>query len=214
MNYENKPSGYYDNVRYEMLKYLPSTAKKILEVGCGNGCFAEVMKKQNSAEVWGIELMENEAAVAAETLDKVYAGEVEKFIGELPENYFDAIYFNDVIEHLYNPYQVIEQLKSKLTANGVIISSIPNIRYHSAFRMFLFNKDWKYDEYGIMDFTHIRFFTKKSIVRMYEAAGFDIVKHEGINKSRSLKPILYNILFLGTQLDIFNAQYATVARKK
>lgn len=214
MNYEDKPSGYYDNVRHEMLKYLPANAKRILEIGCGNGCFAEVMKQKNSAEVWGIELMESEAAVAAKTLDKVYAGEVEKYIDDLPDNYFEVIYANDVIEHLFNPYEVIQRLKSKLTDKGIFVSSIPNIRFHSAFRMYLFNKDWKYDDYGIMDFTHVRFFTKKSIVRMYESAGYEIVKHEGINKSKSLKPFLFNILFLGTQLDIFNAQYATVARKK
>jgi methylase of polypeptide subunit release factors len=55
MDYQNKPKGYYDNIRFEMLKYLPEDAKKIIEVGCGNGCFAEELKKRNNAEVWGIE---------------------------------------------------------------------------------------------------------------------------------------------------------------
>lgn len=213
MDYENKPAGYYDNIRYEMLRYLPTTAKKILEVGCGNGCFAGILKKQNEAEVWGIELMENEAAIAAQTLDKVFAGECEKFINDLPDNYFDAIYFNDVLEHLVDPYTVLKNIKNKLSKNGVVISSIPNVRYHNTFMRVLINKDWKYEDFGVMDFTHLRFFTEKSIIRMYKEAGFQIQKSEGINKSRSIKPYLYNIPVLFTQLDIRYPQYATVASK-
>ena len=214
MDYKNKPSGYYDSIRYEMLNYLPKTAKKILEVGCGNGCFAEVVKKSNNAEVWGIELMEAEAEIASKVLDKVLSGECEKHIDDLPDNYFDAIYFNDVLEHLVDPYTVLKKLKSKLSPNGIVISSIPNVRYHNTFLRLLIKKDWKYEDYGVMDFTHLRFFTEKSIIRMYVDAGYSIKISEGINKSKSIKPYLYNIPFLFTQLDIRYPQYATVATVK
>lgn len=211
--YQNKPSGYYDNVRKEMLKYLPVNAKRIMDVGCGNGAFASLVKRKNDAEVWGIELMEEEAKVAETVLDKVLTGNCENHIDTLPENYFDAIYFNDVLEHLADPYSVLEILKSKLAPNGVIISSIPNVRFFRTFWRVVFSKDWRYDEFGIMDKTHLRFFTGKSIKRMYEELGYDILIHEGI-KSRSLKPILFNILVLFTQMDIRNLQYATVANVK
>ena len=214
MDYKNKPSGYYDSIRHEMLNYLPKTAKKILEVGCGNGCFAEVVKKLNNAEVWGIELMEAEAELASKVLDKVLPGECEKHIDDLPDNYFDAIYFNDVLEHLVDPYTVLKKIKSKLSTNGVIISSIPNVRYHNTFIRILIQKDWKYEEFGVMDFTHLRFFTEKSINRMYMDAGYSIEISEGINKSKSIKPYIYNIPFLFTQLDIRYPQYATVASVK
>ena len=213
MDYKNKPSGYYDNFRDEMLVYLPKEAKKILEVGCGNGCFAEVIKKQNNAEVWGIELMEEEAEKAKLVLDKAFAGPCENFIDDLPEDYFDAIYFNDVLEHLVDPYTVLKKLRSKLSKNGVVISSIPNVRYHNTFMRVLIKKDWKYEDYGVMDFTHLRFFTEKSINRMYKEAGYTVKVTEGINKSKSLKPYLYNIPVLFTQLDIRYPQFATVASK-
>lgn len=58
MDYENKPKGYYDNIRLEMLRFLPNNAKRILDIGCGNGAFAQVIKEKNNAEVWGIEYME------------------------------------------------------------------------------------------------------------------------------------------------------------
>jgi hypothetical protein len=78
----------------------------------------------------------------------------------------------------------------------------------------LFAKDWKYEGHGVMDKTHLRFFTGKSIRRMYEELGYSVLTHEGINVTRSIKPILFNILFLFTQMDIRNVQYATVATVK
>lgn len=212
--YENKPQGYYDNVREEMLKYLPETAKRILDIGCGNGALASVVKQKNDAEVWGIELMEEEAKVALDVLDKVFIGNCEQYIDGLPENYFDVIYFNDVLEHLADPYTVLDTLKSKLSLNGVIISSLPNVRFYRTFSKVVFSKDWKYDEFGIMDKTHLRFFTGKSIRRMYEELGYEVIIHEGINITKSLKPILFNILVLFTHMDIRIHQYATVVKVK
>ncbi len=212
--YENKPAGYYDNVRHEMLKYLPQNAKKIIDIGCGNGAFAAIVKDRNQAEVWGIELMEDEAKIAKTVLDKVFIGPCEQFIADLPEGFFDVIYFNDVLEHLSDPYTVLDILKAKLANDGVIISSIPNVRFFRTFSKVVFGKDWKYDESGIMDKTHLRFFTGKSIRRMYEYLGYKIITHEPINITRSIKPILYNIPLLFTQMDIRNLQYATVAKIK
>lgn len=213
MNYDNKPTGYYDNFRKEMIVYLPQDAKRILEVGCGNGCFAAFIKKQNNAEVWGIELMEDQAEKAKVILDNVFTGSCENFIDDLPDDYFDAIFFNDVLEHLVDPYTLLKKIKSKLSKNGVVISSIPNVRYHNTLMRFLINKDWKYEDYGVMDFTHLRFFTEKSIKRMYVEAGYTINISEGINRSKSIKPYLYNIPLLFTQLDIRYPQFATVASK-
>lgn len=214
MDYDNKPSHYYNKVRYEMLKYLPIDAKSILEVGCGNGCFINEIKKTNPGEFWGIELMPNEAEEAKKVLDKVFVGKCEDYIDDLPDNYFDAIYFNDVLEHLFDPKTVLALLKLKLKPNGIIISSIPNMRYHNVFFDYLIKKDWEYRNHGVLDFTHLKFYTKKSITRMYEDAGYEVVVNEGINRTRSLKPYLYNLLFLFTQMDIFYLQYGTVAKKK
>jgi 2-polyprenyl-3-methyl-5-hydroxy-6-metoxy-1,4-benzoquinol methylase len=214
MDYQNKTGKYYTNNRTEMANYFPDNAKTVLDVGCGQGIFAKYIKGKYNTITWGIEYMPDEAKEAMKVLDKVFLGPCEDFIDEIPDNFFDVIYFNDVLEHLVDPYMVLEKIKQKLTANGRIISSIPNIRYHNSLRMFLFGKDWKYEESGVMDHTHMRFFTKKSIRRMYEDLGFKIVKHEGINKSRSLKPYFINALFLFSAFDIFYTQFASVVEKE
>lgn len=212
MNYENKPSNYYKAYRKEMLDFLPANSKTVLDIGCGNGTLSAVLKEQYGIETWGIELMDSEAIKAKEVMHQVLVGPCENLIPELPDNYFDAVYLNDVLEHLSNPNEVLKQLKSKLKPSGVIISSIPNIRYHKALIEIVFRQDFKYQESGILDFTHLRFFTSKSIQRMYRELGFEIILHKGINKSKSVKPYFYNVLFLFTALDIFYPQFATVCK--
>ncbi len=214
MDYENKPDGYYNDDREEMLFFLPKDAKKVLDVGCGNGIFAASIKKENNAEVWGIELMEDEILKAENILDKSFAGPCEDHIDSLPDNYFDAIYFNDILEHLVDPYDVLERIKSKLSSNGVVISSIPNIRCHYIIMPLFFKKEFEYQDFGILDRTHLRFFTKKSIKNMYLNLGYEIVDHVGINRSKSIRPILYNIPLFFTAMDMRYPQYATVARLK
>lgn len=213
MDYDNKPQGYYNNYRLEMLDYLPEDVKTVIDIGCGDGSFGSLIKEKTDAEVWGIEYRKEEADKADKVLDKLFSGPCEDLIDDLPENYFDVIYFNDILEHLEDPYDVLRWVKSKLKKEGVVISSIPNIRHYKAILNLIFNKEWKYEAQGVMDKTHLRFFTGKSIKRMYEEQGYKIITHEGINKTSSIRPILFNIPFLFTQMDIRYMQYATVAGK-
>jgi 2-polyprenyl-3-methyl-5-hydroxy-6-metoxy-1,4-benzoquinol methylase len=216
MDYNNKSDIYYSKSRPEMLEFLPETATTILDVGCGEGIFTKSLKEhsKNNLEIWGIELMEEQGLKAKNILDKVLIGKCEDLIVELPSNYFDVIYFNDVLEHLVDPSSVLNLMKAKLNDNGLIVSSIPNVRYHNTFMDLVLNKNWDYQSSGVLDKTHLRFFTKKSIVKMYESMDFEIIEHKGINRSKSIKPYLYNILFLFSAMDIFFPQYATVVRIK
>ena len=213
MDYKNKPNEYFKFPRQEMLGYLPKTAKRVLEVGCGQGTFGEQIKNYNNAEIWGIELMEDEGEVAKKVFDKVFIGQCEDIIDTLPDNYFDAVYFNDVLEHLTYPDSVLKQLKSKLVDQGIVISSIPNMRNFRVLKMLVIDGNWDYADHGIMDKTHLRWFTKKSIQKMYVDSGYEVINHEGINPSKSLKPLLYNLFLFFTAGDIKYTQFATVARK-
>ncbi len=209
-----KPDDYYSGVRHEMLAFLPDGITRVLEIGCGEGNFGAVVKRDRGIEVWGIEYHPEKAHVAAQNLDTVLTGDVAVLLNELPDGYFDAIVCNDVLEHLIDPYSVLDGLKRKLTEPGVVVSSLPNIRYHRNFFDLIFGRNWTYTTQGVMDFTHFRFFTINSIRSMYESCGYEILHRVGINPTSSLRPWPLIILSLGHFSDIRYLQFATVARVK
>lgn len=210
----NTPNIYYTNLRPEMAKLLPQTAQKILDVGCGQGVFSENFKNKN-LEMWGMEINKTEAAEAQKKYHQIIVGDVTDGITKLPEKYFDAIYCNDVLEHLIDPYTFLQNIQQKLSPTGIFIASIPNVRYFNNFINFLFKKDWKYEDSGILDRTHLRFFTQKSIIRMFDEAGYTITQINGINGyDKSWKFKIINILTLGCISDTRYLQFAVVAKPK
>jgi 2-polyprenyl-3-methyl-5-hydroxy-6-metoxy-1,4-benzoquinol methylase len=214
MDLSIKPEEYFSSGRPEMMVYLPEHAKRILEIGCGEGNFAAFLKKKLGAEVWGVELEDIQANVAKTKLDNVLTGDISVLLDRLPEQYFDVIVANDVLEHLIDPYTVLAKLRRNLSPTGIIVCSIPNIRFFRTLYDFVFNKNWDYTDNGIMDKTHYRFFTIKSIPKMFENAGYQIIKMEGINATKSIRPLLWNILFLGYFRDIKFLQFAVVAKSR
>ncbi len=213
---KEKKKKYYQNSRPEMLKFIPVNSTKILEIGCGVGNFA-CQLMSNDKEVWGLEPDKESAEEASEKLNKIIIGSIEESLDKLPDNYFDVIIFNDVLEHLLEPWNDIKNIKDKLKKKGVLVASIPNVRYAKNLFKYLFFKDWKYTDDNILDVTHYRFFTRKSIKRMFLEQDYTIHKFKGINVTRSFLyfPLacFFNVLFLFTQLDIFYMQFAVVAKK-
>ena len=210
-----KPSNYYVFCRKEMLEFVPEDSRRILEVGCGEGLFSEELKKTLQAEVWGIEADSNAAEKAKSKTDKVLHGDVNVLIDDLPDDYFDCIVCNDVLEHLVDPYEVLTRLKGKLSGKGVIVASIPNVRHISVLKDLILKKQWRYADDGILDRTHLRFFTRRSILEMFDGLGFDVIRIKGINKTSSFRKFhLWNILCLGHLSDARYSQYACVARPR
>ncbi len=214
---EIKDVSYYSNKRREMLPFIPFSAKKILEIGCGKGHFCEQLIGKDT-EIWGVEPDRISAEIAAKILYKVINGKIDDAISLLPDNYFDAIILNDVLEHLLFPWDDLKVLKSKLSDDGVIVCSIPNVRYIKNLYHILISKNWEYTESGILDSTHFRFFTKKSIASLFSKSGYSIEKIKGINKTKSVKyqlfAVLINILFFFNHFDTLYLQYALRAKKK
>ncbi|MGA2151464.1 MAG: class I SAM-dependent methyltransferase [Geobacteraceae bacterium] len=210
---DQKPDGYYSLSREKILHYIPDNAIRILDIGCGEGNFGGLLKTRREVEVWGLELNDAAALKAAEQLDKVICGDIETDYETLPDNYFDCIVFNDCLEHLLNPWRILRQLRAKVAAGGCVVASIPNVRYYRNVKRLLFYKDWKYTDEGILDKTHLRFFTKKSMKRMFSEAGFQLVRIEGIPGRFRFHVWLLNLLLLGSMDDMQYLQFACVARK-
>jgi 2-polyprenyl-3-methyl-5-hydroxy-6-metoxy-1,4-benzoquinol methylase len=205
----NECATYYQSERPEMLKFLPAGASRFLELGCGEGAFSAAIKQRFDAECWAMEYNSVAAEKAARVLDRVLVGDADQHIDELPDHYFDAIVCNDVLEHLAYPWVTLERLRPKLRAGGVVVASIPNIRFLPALSRIIFNRDFPLDDDGIFDRTHLRFFTRKSIRRMFNTAGYELNVVKGINVYNRAR--LVAVLSLGFFWDGAFLQYACVA---
>ena len=208
-------TNYYSSIRQEIYPYIPQNIRKTLDVGCGSGEFSKFLKTERDVETWGIEMVESVAEKAKNNIDNVLIGTYESVFNTLPENYFDCVFFNDVLEHMPNPEDCLMKLRDKLQENATIIASIPNVRHLSILKEFLIKKDWRYRDFGILDRTHLRFFTRKSIGRMFSECGYNY-KLTGLNKGKdSWKCDLLNISTLGLLFnDIKYIQYIVVAHAK
>jgi 2-polyprenyl-3-methyl-5-hydroxy-6-metoxy-1,4-benzoquinol methylase len=191
-----EPTIYYGDPRTEMIRFVPPTSRRVLDLGCGEGRFGELLKDKIQCEIWGIELDERAARVAESKYDRIICGDFLTLKNELPEGYFDCIVVNDVIEHFADPSSVLFRLKKLLIPNGNLVFSIPNVRYFENLYELIIQKDWKYRSAGILDVGHLRFYTKKSIVRLFEENGFEVNFIAGVNKRYSRRLFKYAHLFL------------------
>lgn len=145
---------------------------KILDVGCGTGVVTEIIKNQTAATIIGIEPDEARVNLASGRGLNVYQGFLTiDFINE--HGPFDHILFADVLEHIPNPAEVIITAKEGLKEGGSIIASVPNVA-HWFIRMDLLFGHFDYQECGIMDSTHLRWFTRKTIQDFFKRLGFEI----------------------------------------
>jgi len=213
--YENKPAGYYGLDRVEMLPFIPAAAKKILDIGCGEGGFGKMLKEKDPSLIfWGLEPSPSAAGIAGRVLDKVINNVFNEGLPELENEKFGAIVFNDVLEHLASPDNSIRLCSRYLDEKGCIVASIPNILFYPVVREIVRTQDWQYTEHGTLDNTHLRFFTRKSIIRLFEENGYRILKIEGIN-ARSCGRLyrILNTIFYKKLKDWKFLQFAVQAQK-
>ena len=210
MNLSSKSESYYQSTREDMLKFIPTGVKKTLEFGCGEGDFSALLKGRLNAETWAVEINEICAQRAEKKLHKVINCDAFKSLGELPDNYFDCIICFDFLEHLVDPYSLLSLLKSKLTNGGVIVTSIPNIRYYTVFTKFVLHGNWDYKDQGIMDRTHLRFFTKKSIIKMFHQLEFKIQLIKGLHPTSSSTCKLLQLFTFGFFSDIKYKHFVSI----
>jgi 2-polyprenyl-3-methyl-5-hydroxy-6-metoxy-1,4-benzoquinol methylase len=164
---------YYQQPRYEVAALVPSDALRVLDVGCAEGILGQHLLERGAAEVVGIEQVAAVARRAETRLTRVLCGDVATV--DLPEDLgrFDCIIFADVLEHLADPVAVLRRFLPLLADGGTIVASIPNVRHHAILHM-LAEGHWSYQDSGIMDRTHLRFFTLKEIQALFDGLGLDI----------------------------------------
>jgi len=175
MEYE-KDDGYYSCQREDILSLLDlRNGIKVLDVGCGYGGAGKLIKAKYTAEVHGIDINGRAADKARIYYDSVISGNIEQDDTLFEANYFDFILCADVLEHLSDPWKVLRRLKNYLKNDGQIAASIPNIR--NAYTIIkLLDGSFDYQEFGVLDDTHLRFFTYRSSIKLFERSGFKVEK--------------------------------------
>ena len=200
---------YYNSRREVLLQFIPEDSDCHLDVGCGEGGFLSALKELGIRELWGIEPHKKSADIAVSLGDiNILNTTIEEALSKLPDVYFTSISFNDVLEHTIDPLTILKEAKSKLKPDGRIIVSLPNVRHITNLYNLLIRKDWRYTESGILDKTHLRFYTKKSMCKLVSDAGYNLTNIVGINRYESVVFRILNFITLGFFDDTKFLQYA------
>jgi SAM-dependent methyltransferase len=225
-----KPHGYYSSCNQRLLQLGPASAKRILDVGCGEGALgAELKKLERERLVFGVERNPDAAAKAKSRLDDVFTIDVEKEHVPLEPGSIDCILFGDVLEHLIDPGAVLKGMKRLLGPDGMVLCSIPNIQHHSIIAALL-RSDFQYTDAGLLAATHLRFFTYSTFIKLLLDAGFEpeivdttvvpapkdflratepVLRHLGLNTARTQRHLdAYQFIFRGCPLADIDSKHA------
>ena len=166
-----------DNNSLKKMLHLIGRDKEVVDFGCATGYFSNLIQR-NGCIVTGVEINSDAAKVAEKYCQHVIVADLD-FVSIpeiLPDRKFDVAVFGDILEHLRNPWKILEETKQILREDGYVVASIPNIA-HAAIRLSLLQGRFDYTDLGILDNTHIRFFTRKTVKELFERSGYsaDIV---------------------------------------
>jgi len=166
---------YFEFDRPELRELVPAAARRVLDVGCGAGALGAALREERGIEVMGLELSPAAAARARERLDAVVEADLDA-LEELPfeRGSFDAMVFGDVLEHLRDPHRLLRALRPWLADDGALVCSIPNVGHWSVVLPLLTQDRWPYADAGLLDRTHVHFFTLVEAQLMLQECGFTV----------------------------------------
>jgi 2-polyprenyl-3-methyl-5-hydroxy-6-metoxy-1,4-benzoquinol methylase len=169
---------YLDFWNQPLFDIINQEPRRVLELGCAGGMFgAKLKERYPAAAVIGVEANRGAAAKAATRLDRVICSRLEALdfpAAGLQPGEIDLVIAADVLEHLVNPWDLLVKLKPYLSKDAVIAASIPNVRNIELVSGLLQEGNWEYAERGLLDITHLRFFTFDGIRQMFETTGYAI----------------------------------------
>ncbi|HEY3284177.1 MAG TPA: methyltransferase domain-containing protein [Armatimonadota bacterium] len=211
--YAEKGEAYFDQPRIELVELVPPDRRRLLDVGCGAGATGMALKQKlgPDAKVFGVEIDPRAAEVARGRLDGVLSVDLEA--ADVPSEWLplDGLLLGDVLEHLVDPWSALRRMREWLTPDGVVVASLPNLSYWKALVPLILKDEFVYQASGVMDRSHLRFFTRRTVARLFEDAGFRVDLLRG--NALGTKGELLAALSLGTARRFLTTQYHVVARR-
>ena len=177
--YEEKSGNYFANARHDIVGRLRTDRDSaVLELGCGEGGTGQAALASGKAGRFvGIELNPTAADIARGRLTQVIEGDVESLDLDALEGQFDALIISEVLEHLTDPWRVLQKLGRCVRPGGQVFASSPNVAHWKVVRSLVLGR-FDYQESGVMDQTHLRWFTPATYRKLFEQAGLDVVSVE------------------------------------
>jgi 2-polyprenyl-3-methyl-5-hydroxy-6-metoxy-1,4-benzoquinol methylase len=199
--------GRYDFERLDMVGYVPPESTRVLEVGCATGRFGRQLRTRSP----GMKIV----GIDPTPPDQPHAYD-ERLVGSFPDtrpvDTFDCVVFNDVLEHMVDPWAALATTATELLdPGGLVVASIPNVRSIKVLKPLLVSGRWNYTDFGLLDRTHLRFFTRATIVEMFEGAGLTIERLDAINTLPFGRVAALNRRLRGVLTDFLADQFAVVA---
>ncbi len=173
-----KQTPMHSNHNPDILRIMPNNLKRVVEVGCSSGALARAYVGINSqCRYTGIEIDPDFAAVAQDYCDEVVCGNIEHLADDEFLKFFpsDCWIFGDTLEHLYDPWKILKRIRPHLAPDAMIIACIPNAQ-HWSIQANLNSGLFRYQDMGLMDRTHIRWFTRITMIELFESTGYKIIE--------------------------------------
>jgi SAM-dependent methyltransferase len=213
-DYSFKPSSYFSGARKVFVDDLPvNKSARLLEIGCGNGDTAVYARETGKCgSCVGVELCAEPAAEAAKRLDQVLVGDAEEIELPFPPGHFDLLIMSEVIEHLRDPWTALRKLHPLLAPGAIVLAGSPNVAFRNVVMMLLRGR-WDYELAGIMDKTHLRWFTPATYRDLFEDCGYAVEWSKPAAPLRR-KARFLNAITFGRLQHLFHTQiYLRAARR-
>ena len=188
MNFNNS----YIGSRSDIVRLVPSSATKMLDIGCSTGALGARLKEvMPSLEVTGIDVNSAAAEVARTRIDHVIVADMDRFSlsDNFPQEAFDCIVMADLLEHLKDPWRILSEAGTIATRDATIIICVPNVRHFDTLFNLVFRGYWPYRDRGIHDRSHLRFFTRKNLMELISYSGLSLSRIETNFRIKERPPV-------------------------